>query len=1247
MSKISWTDDQQKVIDLRKRNILVSAAAGSGKTAVLVERIITMITEGEHPIDIDKLLIVTFTNAAAAEMKERIGKAIEKRLAENPDDGHLQKQMSLLHSAQITTIHSFCLNVIRNNFNSIDLDPSFRIGDEAELQLLQSDVISDLLERKYDEASEDFLKLVECYASGKSDTQLESLITQLYKFSISYPWPMEWLSSKKKSFAIETKEELDQAVWMKDLLDYLKAIMKDVNKQMDQALDLCSSPAGPYFYQPILEQEENYISALVTSNSYEKFEEALENVEWKRLPSKRDANVDTAIRDEVKAIRDGIKKTIKDIKENFFFQPIEEMINDIKGVRGCMDTLIDLTMEYSECYAKEKEDRGIIDFNDLEHFALNILVTREETEDKVTPTLAAVELSEFYEEILIDEYQDSNLVQETILNSISKEKFGQPNVFMVGDVKQSIYKFRMARPELFMHKYNTYPSEDNAYQRIDLHQNFRSRDVVLNPINYIFEQIMTPALGGIEYDEAAALHVGRKFQEPQNEENISKSTELILVGEIEDELLENKSEDYTKKELEAKAVAKRIREIIDPENGLQVVDGDGYRPARLKDIVILFRTMSGWADVFVDVLMQEGIPAFAETQSGYFSTIEIRTILNFLKVIDNPRQEIPLAAILHSPIYQFVSEELAKVKVDKKEYELFDALIKYEKEGDDEVLRGKIEHFLDDLKRYRRMVSYLSIYELIENIIDETGYYQYVLAMPAGEVRAANVDMLIQRAIDFETSSFSGLFDFNRYIEKLEKYDVDFGEAVVSNENDDVVRIMSIHKSKGLEFPVVIVAGMGKSFNNQDARSKLVLHPDLGIGPDFIDDEYRIKSPTLMKKVMAKLVVLENLAEELRVLYVALTRAKEKLIMMGYVDKLQDKIEKWPLSVVERESKTLSYQTLTSASNYLDWVIPASTSHISFVNEIRRCMSALTPDIPFEPLVDDSQEIPLEVHIENVLSIVNESLLSGIRRSLKRDELENWDTKIVHDEDVRAALLSRLGFAYPYVKDQKIHSKVTVTELKRMGQNIDEELSVDLLEEMEKDYEEVEVDLPVPEFVKKSEDIETTIIKATDIGTLYHRVLELMDMHQIQSKDDVIKQVEHLVQMGMISHEESNYLNYSKLYTFASSDVAKRMVAAQDQGRLHREQQFVMGQPANEINKDFMSEEMVLVQGIIDVFFEEEDGLVLLDYKTDRVSSAKQLVKRYKVQLDYYKLALEQVTHKKVKETYIYSFGLGEMISVE
>lgn len=1258
---MAWTVAQQKVIDTRNKNLLVSAAAGSGKTAVLVERIISMISEGEHPLDIDRLLVVTFTNAAAAEMRDRIGKAIDAKLTKDPDNEHLQKQIALLQSAQITTIHSFCLNVIRNYFHRIDLDPSFKIAEESEITLMKSDVISDILERWYEEGREDFHAFIESYSYSKSDTPIEELIKQLYSFSMSDPWPKAWLAAKKNMFDIKSIEEMYQASWMNELSEYIKVVLRDLIDKNSEAIAVCNETGGPAAYLSALLSDRRMLESLEKATSYEEGARLFPEVAFDRLSSKREDGVEPWKKEKVKEIREEVKKGLKDLISQYFFQTPEEMLKDLQAVNQVIQVLFELTLEFMEEFAGRKEEKNLIDFNDLEHFALKILVKEDEKE----PTQAALELSELFEEILIDEYQDSNMVQETILRSISREDMGKPNRFMVGDVKQSIYKFRLAMPEIFMEKYGSYSAEDidekgktNLYQRIDLDKNFRSRKPVLDYVNRIFEQIMQQSVGGIIYDEAAALKYGELYEPPAGlavDDTGSEQTSTRVAGDIElmlvteEELSEQESKEnigldntlngieqasdpiadleasdeasYTKKEIEARAIARRIKELTDPEKGMLVVDKvtKALRPASNRDIVILLRSMSNWSEAFVNTLMNEGISAYADTGTGYFQTLEIMTIINMIRIIDNPRQDIPLTGVLYSPMVGLSTTELALVRASNRNVCMYEAVTAYASEGSDERLLAKLRQFMEQLTGYRSMVNHKPIHELIQMILDQTGYYHYVSAMPGGDRRKANIDMLISQAVRFEKGSYSGLFHFIRYIEKLHKYEVDFGEASVSGEQDDTVRIMSIHKSKGLEFPIVIVAGMSKQFNTQDIRNSIVLHSELGVGPEYIDSQLRTKVPTLLKKVIQKKVQIENLGEELRVLYVAMTRAKEKLILTGYID-----------SVSELVKKKFSFFELSSSKSYMDWVLPA------MVNKMGK-----------KPILD---KLPIEWKQESMVisvvtkrELIEQEVTKQIFQMRDQTELLELDTDKSYNISLREEIKSRFNYLYPHKKEAGLKIKMTVTEIKKLGQFQDEEQSVNLYLKTGITEPPGEVKNTVPSFIRQTET-ETT---GTDRGTLYHKVLELLDLTRVSSKEDMQKEMERMVAENRINTEGIKKLKQDYIFTFCQSCVAERMRTAQQRSLLFKEKQFVMGIKASEVMKDSGSDELILIQGIIDVFFEEEDGLVLLDYKSDLVVSEEQLITRYRVQLEYYKRALEQMLCKPVKEMIIYSLPLGKEIRID
>lgn len=1268
---MGWTEAQQKVIDTRNKNLLVSAAAGSGKTAVLVERIISMISEGDNPVDIDHLLVVTFTNAAAAEMRKRIGKAIDEKLQKDPANLHLQKQVSLLQSAQITTIHSFCLNVIRNYFHRIDLDPSFKIAEESEITLMKSDVMSDVLERWYEEGREDFHSFIESYSYSKSDTPVEELILQLYHFSMSDPWPKVWLSDKQKAFEVNSLTDMNATEWMGELLHYVKIILEDLLHKNTEALSICNEPGGPAALLPALVSDRDLLEQLMSKSSYEEYAELFPEISYARLSGKKEEGVSQSKKDKVKELREEVKKGIKDVANQYFFQTPEEMLNDLQAVRGVMQVLFELTLEFMEEFAKQKEEKNIIDFNDLEHFALKILVEDKEGEKALSQ--AAIELSEQFEEILIDEYQDSNMVQETILKSISRETNGTPNRFMVGDVKQSIYKFRLAMPEIFMEKYAKYSTLDfaengevNQEQRIDLDINFRSRKVVLDSVNVIFKQIMQESVGGILYDSNASLKYGELFEstvEIFDDTNIDKiknrmanevelllvteetmNTNLVELDETSTEALDpsDSEEDmeeaiYTKKEIEARAIARKIRELVAPDTGLLLYDGNPrlHRPATYRDIVILLRSMSNWSEIFVNTLMQEGIPAYADTGTGYFKTLEIMTVLNMLRIIDNPRQDIPLTGVLYSPIVGLTSTELSLIRVQGRNVSMYTALLNFAKEGSKEELQTKLNRFILQLNGFRAMVNHRPIHELLQEILEQTGYYYYVSAMPGGDRRKANIDMLVSQAVRFEKGSYSGLFHFIRYIEKLHKYEVDFGEAATSGEQDNTVRIMSIHKSKGLEFPVVFVAGMSKQFNNQDVRNSIVLHANFGVGPEYIDAKLRTKIPTLIKKVIQKKVQIENMGEELRVLYVAMTRAKEKLIMTGYLK-----------SVEELKKKDFSFFEIVSAKSYLDLVLPAIVNRIG------------------STLISEDNRLTLKKEGMEITIIQKETLLKDELKKqlfLRKDEEEllTISPEKVYDSELKIEIKSRFNYLYPYQKEAGLKVKMTVSELKKLGQFIDEEQSENLYQNHNSDSDKYELtqtqvteeqnknepvfESTIPNFIRQREES----ITGTDRGTLYHKVLELLDLNKVYNKIDLVRDMDRMVSENRINTEDIQMLNLDYILRFIHSNVAKRMCKAAVEGKLYKEKQFVIGIKAGEVVKDFDSSELILIQGIIDVFFEESGELVLLDYKSDIVDNGDLLIKRYRVQLDYYRKALEQMLNMKVKEMIIYSLYLGKEIRID
>lgn len=1214
---MDWTVEQKKVIEVRNKNVLVSAAAGSGKTAVLVEHIISLITEKESsmeeyakkksPLDIDELLIVTFTNAAAAEMRERIGTAIEKAVEADPENIHMQKQQTLIHTAPITTIDSFCLKVVREHFDMLELDPAFRIGDEGEKKLFKSDVVKELLEDYYGEGREEFFRFVEGYSTGKSDAGIEELILRLYEFSMSNPDPQEWLTGCAAEYQVTNLSEWNETKAMAFLMDYLKRMAQDMKERALRAIHIIEEGNGPYMYEAALQSDLLFLENLCKMNTYESFGGALKAVSFTRLSSKRDACVDDMKKEQVKRIRDSIKQDIKDITKQFYFRTPEQMLEDIASIRSNVEILIELTQEFIKRYQEKKREKNILDFHDIEHFALEILTEKRE-DGKRMPSSVAAEYRESYKEIMIDEYQDSNLVQEEILTSVSRIWEGKPNIFMVGDVKQSIYKFRLARPELFMQKYKTYQTDGEKEQRIDLHKNFRSREEVLKSVNDIFFRIMTQDLGKISYTKEAALYTGAVFEPDTIVGAQDRKTELYVIERQTEDGEENK-EDYTSIELEAKVIAKRIRELTREGTGLPVWDKEKkcYRTAKYGDIVILLRAISGFTEGILNVFLEESIPAYAQSQTGYFTALEVQTALNMLKIIDNPRQDIPLAGILRSPIGRINSEELAYLRAFCPEGDMLDIVTEYLKKGEDKELKQKLNIFMDLLKELRDMASYTSIHDLLNYLLKRTGYGDFVKAMPAGKQRSMNLDMLLEKAVAFEKTSLRGLFHFIRYIEKLQKYDIDFGEASIIGENENTVRIMSIHKSKGLEFPIVFLAGMGKRFNQQDALEKVVIHPDLGIGGDFVDYEKRIKTITLTKKILQKCIRLENLGEELRILYVAMTRAKEKLIMTGTVRKAEDGQKKW--EEARALEGPLSYSVLCSANSYFDWI----------------CSSY--------------KESSIRMEISNPNIVVRDEMIRQDMDNKVKEILENWNTEIIYQEEIKKEIEERFSYQYPYEEETVLHGKTSVSEVKRMSQKLQ-------LEE-EETGETIFVSEPiVPRFL--SEQKEET---GAERGTAYHTALQFLPFWEQAQKKDVERYKEELVKEQKLSLKAASYINSYKILAFLHSPLAKRMKAAKEKNMLYRERQFVVGIPANELYTDCESEELIVLQGIIDAYFEEEGEIVLVDFKTDYIKKQEEgealLKKRYQTQFDCYKKALKKMTGKNVKETILYSLSLEKELYLE
>ncbi len=1248
---VQWTKEQQEVIRLRDRNILVSAAAGSGKTAVLVERILSKITDNTHPADIDRLLIMTFTRAAAGEMKERISAVIEKALGEDPDNEHLQRQTTLLHTAQITTIDGFCAYIIRNYFHLIGLDPGYRTADEGELKLLRGDVVKALLEEHYAQKDEKFQKFVECFATGKSDENLGDLIQKLYEMAMSNPFPEEWLQKCLGDYRIESLEELRETEWMKMLWDAVGDELQEAELLIREARNVCAEADGPYLYEDALNSDlilVRDLQELAEKRDYNGTVKVLVKPSFARLSTKKALDVEEQKKQRVKELRDEEKGILKELGQRYFQSSEEEVLEMIRYVREPIEILIELTIQFMEQFGTAKREKNILDFTDMEHFALQILMTKEGEE--IHMSQAARELSAKYDEVLVDEYQDSNFVQELLTTAVSGWINQKKNIFMVGDVKQSIYRFRLARPELFMEKYKSYSTEEAKEQRIDLHKNFRSRAQVLESVNFIFRQIMGEDLGGVTYDKDAALYPGASFPEGESEEFVK--TEVLLIEKDGEELADVQEsadagaqgsqmelENQNAQELEALAIAQRIQEIVGKE---QIVDKETreYRPVEYGDIVILLRTAYGWAETFREVLASQGIPVYCTSRTGYFSALEIVTVLNYLKVCDNPLQDIPLMGVLRSPIVGCTSQELAELRIHYPKGLLYESLTAYVGESsktdfltEKDFLKLKLSNFLQLLEKVRNMAAYTPVHELILYVLKETGYGNYARALPGGEQRFANLTMLVEKAMDYEKTSYRGLFNFVRYIEQLQAYEVDYGEVNLTGAGNTAVEIMTIHKSKGLEFPVVFVAGMGKQFNFQDMNAGLLLHPELGIGADAVIPEKRVIASSLNKQIIRRQLLKESLGEELRVLYVAMTRAKEKLILTGTVGKL----EKQMVSLsrfLDEEEELLPLGTRIKAKNYWAFVLPALVRH--------RAMSEILGEYGIlmkkqKGIYDDVSDFVIKK--VTVRQMTEKAVILQAGNQMQEEYLKNWDADQVYDKEVREEIEKRFSFVYPYKYLEDIPVKVSVSDLKKRSWHDESELEENISVSAEEQVEEQEA--PVPAFMAEKQEE----YKGAARGTAYHRLMECLDYAEVESEEQLEVQLKRLLESQKMTEQEAECIRIRDIKKFVDSELGQRMKKAVVKKQLYREQPFVIRRSASLLD-DSWKDETILVQGIIDAYFTEDGEIVLVDYKTDRVRKGQEqkLVDLYHVQLEDYAQALERMTGMKVKEKIIYSFTLQKAI---
>ena len=1247
MADVKWTKEQSQAIHEKGSNILVAAAAGSGKTAVLVERIINKIIN--EKIDIDRLLVVTFTNAAAAEMRERVLEAIYKKLDETPENENLQRQITLLNKASICTIDSFCLDVVRNHFYELEnISPNFRIADTTEIELLKQEVLEDIFEEKYENQDEDFAELINTYTSYRDDTPLKELILKIYTYIQSNPFPNQWLNEKIEMFHIQNfEQDFSQNPWGEILLKEVEEeLIDDISTLKEQAENLEKNPELEKYTKTIFDDIDKLEMLKINLNSWDKAYAIYSNLTFATWPRQK---IDSAIKDQAKLVRDDIKKKVTKKSNKIFIYNSEEANRDIADMYPVLMKLKHLIFAFGEEFSKRKRNKNIVDFNDIEHLALHILIKDED--GKVEPTEVAKNYKEKFVEIAIDEYQDSNMVQEYILTAISKGN----NIFMVGDVKQSIYKFRQAMPDLFLSKYKTYQLKENKKDeddlKIQLFKNFRSRENVLDFTNLIFQDIMSENLGEIDYTEEEYLNLGASYEETSQEleteidvidlkekedlapEEESREIEEPQESEDTEETVEERVEDI---QVEARFVANKIKSLV--ESHFQVFDRkiNGFRDIQYKDIVILLRSTKVNAPIFEEEMINLGMPVFSESSQEYLDSIEIQTMMSLLKIIDNPIQDIPLVTVLRSHIGNFTDDELVEIRLSDK-YDNFYTAMQKARINVSHELKEKIDTFFHNLEKWRKEKEYLALDEFIWKLYSDTHYYTYVGLMPNGDIRQANLKMLFERAKQYETASFKGLYNFIQFIEKLHVGSNDLGAAKLIGENDDVIRIMSIHKSKGLEFPVVFLSATGKQFNLMDLNQNILLHQELGIGVKYIDYERQVQYDTLTKEAIRNKILTETLSEEMRILYVALTRAKEKLYITGLKKDYEKEIENMQKQVsrYHKVNDKINYILVKKYKKYLDWILlvylyeKENKAHLLKLNVWNKQELLKSFAKPKEEIVN------IQEQLENV--------------TINKEDLEKINTI--------------LEYTYAHQLSTTIPTMTSVTKIKQMKMQANNNGNTDIIEEKEnihainkEKYLENEMELEdqvenqndnqltfnKPNFLREDKEQEITPAQK---GTLIHLCMQRLDETKEYTLEMIQALIEDLLNREIITEKEARSINPYKVLGFTKSMIWKELKTAK---KIYKERPFFINIPAKEIYGEDAEEE-ILVQGIIDLYYiNQNDEVVLVDYKTDYVEKGKEskLVEKYISQLELYKKALEESLQRKVDKTYIYSVYLGKEIEI-
>ncbi|MDD3654145.1 MAG: helicase-exonuclease AddAB subunit AddA [Desulfotomaculaceae bacterium] len=1243
-----WTPEQLEAVNGRGGNLLVAAAAGAGKTAVLVERIICRITDPSDPVDVDRLLVLTFTNAAASEMRERINRALAEKLAENPDSKHLNRQMFLLNRAWISTIHSFCLDILRQHFYRIDLDPAFRVAEETEAALIQADTLEELFEQRYaigDNAQ--FNALVDCYGGNRGDIALQDLVLSVYRFARSTPRPAEWLKNLSTGFYIPIGTDFNHLPWSVSIKNALRLELPGIATVLDQAVQLASRSGAPHAYLNTLEAEREQVRNLIQlcdiNTDWAELYTGFNNVSFGRLKAVKRTEADENLKGQVIALRDNVKRRIISIRNKYFSRLPEELCEDLRKVAPLITELAALVQDFGEAYRKAKTTRRLVDFNDLEHYCLQVLT--ETGPEGLLPSQLAQELRSQIKEVMVDEYQDINAVQEEILRLVSRQGEVSPNLFMVGDVKQSIYRFRLAEPGLFLDKYLSYPLlPGGPERRLDLNKNFRSRQGVVNAVNFVFRQLMTPGIGKLSYDQKAELVYGANYPAAPGElPDEDDSVEFYLIERVDfDDAIEGgdfnqepdrdsdegeqPEEEFDAVQMEARLIGGLIKEIVNGSaadgRGKLIYDNElkAYRSVSYRDIVVLMRATTGYANSFIEEFRQAGVPAYADSATGYFEATEVETILSLLKVIDNPRQDVPLVGVLRSPLVGLSGSELARIRICLQHGDFYDAVVATAtlRQGG---LSECLNDFLGKLARWRKAARQGSLADLIWMLYRETGYYDFVGGLPGGEQRQANLRLLHHRALQYEATSFRGLFLFLRFIERIQEKGHDLGVARTLNEKENVVRVMSIHKSKGLEFPVVIIAGLGKKFNLKDLNSTMLLHKDLGIGPQFIDAENRITYPSIAKLALQHELKIEALSEEIRILYVAMTRAREKLIMVGSARNLPECAQRW-CNLAMVNGCGLSEDALARAKTYLDWIGPVLARHKDGLRiiQLAHCEENLQALV-----VDDPSRWKIFINDRRFISEEEKKPEDTFFNLVQRME------PLEPSGPLADTIKSRLEWRYPDTELIGCTAKFSVTDLVRQsGLQFSED------EAHSRDYRPASAVRPI--FLQ-----EELGLTAAELGSALHLVMQVIDLKNVSSIAAIREQVAAMAERELLTSEQARAVPVEQIASFFESHLGRRMIAAR---KVWRELPFTMALPVKNVYPAISekSGKLVLVQGVIDCLVDEDDGLLLLDYKTDRISKdqQEQLDLQYCDQLNLYSNAVESILKRRVKEKYLYFFSLGK-----